>query len=178
MKYFKSFLAVAAFFAACSTFAADAKINDKVVKTKNNTITATYVFSSFDKAAPELKLTQQDIYQHPKHKYINGLLNPITIQITAPSEIKYLNLYGSACNYSDCRERVYTTEYSVDNKEWIEVGKDKKPGGWAYVKGEVKEMKKNNGTVYIRFRKITEPDDRNGLKGPVLFKKISFIAKF
>ena len=178
MKSLKSIVVGIAIFALGSIFAAEVKINDKVINVKNNTVTATYVFSTFDKTAPELNLTEKDFYQHVKHKHICGLRNPLVVKITAPSAIRYLNVFGSACNYADRRERVYVAEYSVDNKEWMEISKDKKAGGWASLKGEVKELMKNDGTVFVRFRKIVEDGDNNGLNGCVLFKKVNFTAKF
>ena len=178
MKTISKIFALAVFCVSAAAFAADVKINDTAFPAQDNSFTKTWAFSTKEKAPEELKLNKAAFYVHHKYKYICGYRNDLVVKVTAPAAIKSFKVNAHYINYADGRKRDYAAEYSVDNKTWTEIQKVNAGGGNAFIKCDNVVPVANDGTVYIRIRKVLAPKDSNGAVGAVVLKTAGITVNF
>lgn len=178
MKSITKIFALAVFCVSAAVFAADVKVNDTAFPAKGNSFAKEWSFTTAAKAAPELKLNRTAFYLHPKYKYICGYRNDLTIKVTAPAAIKSFKVKGIYTNYADSRKRDYAVDYSLDNKTWTEIKKVNVGGGNASLDSDEVIPVANDGTVYIRFRKLLDPKDTTGKNSAVLLRRAGFTVNF
>ncbi len=120
---------------------------------------------------PELLISEKDFKQHSKYAHIRGVNSDILLQIKAPGRIRELECSGMIFNYADSRKRVVKITYSLDGFNYKELDSREFKTGAGKVTGKI-ILPENRGIVHLRFGRVLESDDRNGLSGFVVFRTI------
>ncbi len=119
----------------------------------------------------ELQLNPSGWKNHPQVPHINGYNGDITLKIAAPGPIAELNVESQLANFADDKTRKGVISYSINGIDYNVIAE--KEFGITTISGSQK-LPANSGLLWLRFSRIVEADDSNGLAGYVVFKRISF----
>ena len=119
-----------------------------------------------------LKISSKAWKKHPKHSYICGYNNNITLKIVSTAPISAVNAQIAISNYSDSRVRKVAIAYSTNGLIFKTLSKKKFGSGSIKVDAMTK-LESKPRILWLRFVRLLEKNDRIGRGGYFVFKSIN-----
>ena len=111
-------------FLFCGVFAAELKINNRVIDKGYSESANSWKFEKSVDLISELPpaeflISEKHIRKHPTSKHIRGYNGNITLMVKAPGKIKYLDINGTIANFPDTVVREASFSYSFNGVDFV-----------------------------------------------------------
>lgn len=167
-------------FLSCGVFAAELKINNRVIDKGYSENANSWKFEKSVDLVSELPpaeflISEKHIRKHPTSKHIRGYNGNITLMVKAPGKIKYLDINGTIANFPDTVVREAAFSYSFNGVDFVTAEKKSFGGkhGHKAVVGTKIDLPDNKGIIFLKFERFCKKGDRNGLYGNVLWQNFN-----